>query len=280
MEEAESAMVRLCNLVEQVLAKNEEMSLRLRNIDDAVANQQKDLSKLKGDAVSTVSSDLTVTPPLDPFDDTGNAGDQQRHVPTRSRTTHFNSAFEEDLLASRVYRKPLFSQSGESLATSAARSTASSVLSALSLTDVSNISILAVPIYSHEISNSARYTFGDFNPSVVTAESQQTPEKPVVWHRRLLKVMKSNPSQARAGLSSRPSDSSQIKVILGVSLHESLQYANVAISLFTEKGESYIYGYIPIFVAKIGVFLKEKGQSPSSHKLYPLILDVISRIGR
>jgi GTPase-activating protein SAC7 len=47
--------------------------------------------------------------------------------------------------------------------------------------------------------------------------------------------------------------------IFGVPLQDSIKYANVAISLFDEEGNSYIYGYIPIVVAKCGVFLKEKG---------------------
>ncbi|KAF2438593.1 RhoGAP-domain-containing protein [Karstenula rhodostoma CBS 690.94] len=46
--------------------------------------------------------------------------------------------------------------------------------------------------------------------------------------------------------------------IFGVPLITSIPYANVAISLFNESGESYIYGYVPIVVAKCGVFLKEK----------------------
>ncbi|KAL8689969.1 MAG: hypothetical protein Q9218_004485 [Villophora microphyllina] len=46
--------------------------------------------------------------------------------------------------------------------------------------------------------------------------------------------------------------------IFGVPLQESIKYANVAISLTNEQGESYIYGYVPIVVAKCGVFLKEK----------------------
>ena len=44
-------------------------------------------------------------------------------------------------------------------------------------------------------------------------------------------------------------------------LAESIRYANVAISLQNEQGESFIYGYVPIVVAKCGVFLKEKGKS-------------------
>ncbi len=49
--------------------------------------------------------------------------------------------------------------------------------------------------------------------------------------------------------------------IFGVPLQDSIRYANVAISLTNERGESYIYGYVPIVVAKCGVFLKEKGMS-------------------
>ncbi|KAJ5654716.1 hypothetical protein N7490_001719 [Penicillium lividum] len=46
--------------------------------------------------------------------------------------------------------------------------------------------------------------------------------------------------------------------IFGVPLNESIKYANVAISLTNEHGENFIYGYVPIVVAKCGVFLKEK----------------------
>ncbi|KAL8910251.1 MAG: hypothetical protein Q9171_004452 [Xanthocarpia ochracea] len=46
--------------------------------------------------------------------------------------------------------------------------------------------------------------------------------------------------------------------IFGIPLQDSIRYANVAISLTNECGESYIYGYVPIVVAKCGVFLKEK----------------------
>lgn len=51
----------------------------------------------------------------------------------------------------------------------------------------------------------------------------------------------------------------QAKGIFGIPLRQSITYANVAISLIDEQGESYIYGYVPIVVAKCGVFLKEKG---------------------
>jgi hypothetical protein len=47
--------------------------------------------------------------------------------------------------------------------------------------------------------------------------------------------------------------------IFGVALKTSITYANVAISLTDPEGHSFIYGYVPIVVAKCGVFLKEKG---------------------
>ncbi|TVY15644.1 Rho-GTPase-activating protein 5 [Lachnellula arida] len=46
--------------------------------------------------------------------------------------------------------------------------------------------------------------------------------------------------------------------IFGVPLRQSITYANVAISLVDPEGKSYIYGYVPIVVAKCGVYLKEK----------------------
>ncbi len=252
MEEAESAMLRLCSLVEQVLAKNEEMGLRLRNMDGAVSDPG---PKERPDASTT--SSRTVSPPPSPPKD----------MPEDIQRNAFGFAFEEDLLASRVYRRPLFSDSGESLVTSAARTTASSILSALSLTDTSDISVLAVPIYAHEISNSARYIFGDFQPGAPAVEGQEAAIKPA---RHILKANKWNVFASavrhqRRAQAAKP-DVARIMEpnILGVPLQESIRYANVAISLMNEKGQSYIYGYVPIFVAKIGVFLKEKGQSLSN----------------
>ena len=73
--------------------------------------------------------------------------------------------------------------------------------------------------------------------------------------------------QTKEGLSSwwsrfkaRPNkkEPSPPKGIFGVALQESIQYANVAISLYNDNGQPFIYGYIPIVVAKCGLFLKEE----------------------
>jgi hypothetical protein len=53
--------------------------------------------------------------------------------------------------------------------------------------------------------------------------------------------------------------------IFGVPLHRSINYANVAISLTDANGQQFVYGYVPIVVAKCGVFLKEKGVHQPLH---------------
>ncbi|KAI0010309.1 RhoGAP-domain-containing protein [Xylariaceae sp. FL0662B] len=72
------------------------------------------------------------------------------------------------------------------------------------------------------------------------------------WWKRFQNQSKHQGTQGKADRESRPQG------IFGVPLRQSITYANVAISLVDENGKSYIYGYVPIVVAKCGVFLKEK----------------------
>ena len=48
--------------------------------------------------------------------------------------------------------------------------------------------------------------------------------------------------------------------IFGVPLSTSIKYAYVEISLTDQDGKQFSYCYVPIVVAKCGVFLKEKGE--------------------
>ncbi|KAI1813881.1 RhoGAP-domain-containing protein [Poronia punctata] len=73
-------------------------------------------------------------------------------------------------------------------------------------------------------------------------------QEPAPGKRRALLPISSCPEPPAAG-------------IFGVPLRQSITYANVAISLVDENGKSYIYGYVPIVVAKCGVYLKEKATS-------------------
>ena len=54
---------------------------------------------------------------------------------------------------------------------------------------------------------------------------------------------------------SRPRDQS----IFGARLQDTLKYSSVAISLADKNGVPYVWGYVPVIVAKIGLFLKHNG---------------------
>lgn len=49
--------------------------------------------------------------------------------------------------------------------------------------------------------------------------------------------------------------------VFGVPLETSITYANTAITLTTDTGQSKIYGYVPVVVAKCTVYLKMHGTS-------------------
>ena len=262
MEEAESAMARLCDRVEQVLVSNQDMGRRLRDMDHNTIHEGASTVMNSRDDASTKSS-RTITPPIYP----------PRDLPEFIQRTQFGFAFEEDLFASCVYRKPLYSNSRESLATSAARTTSSSILSALSLTDVSNISILAIPIYSHEISNSNRYSFGDFHPATINVEEQSTNTRTLsqsvkankwdgfasaVWRRRRSKLTKTDSAEP-------------LPTLLGIPLYESIKYAGEGIYMRDELGEFH-YARIPIYVARVGMFLTYNGQCPHH---FPIRVDLL-----
>ncbi|KAN0065702.1 GTPase activating protein (GAP) for Rho1p [Thecaphora frezii] len=45
--------------------------------------------------------------------------------------------------------------------------------------------------------------------------------------------------------------------VFGVPLRQSLKYASVAISVQGDDGQQYVWGYVPVIVAKVGLYLKE-----------------------
>lgn len=47
--------------------------------------------------------------------------------------------------------------------------------------------------------------------------------------------------------------------MFGAPLHEALKHSSVAISLVNQDGKQYVWGYVPVIVAKIGLFLKQNG---------------------
>jgi hypothetical protein len=175
-------------------------------------------------------------------------------------------AFEEELSHSWVYkRSAVRSDDGAFSANSSAGRTASwSMLSGLSLADnISIIAVQALPIYEQDLSNSNLYSFGDFTGTRIDSgnvnkkiSGKQNSSIKVTSPTKVLKswwARRTTPPQANAGSAA----------IFGVLLRQTIVYANAAISLIDAEGRSYIYGYLPIVAAKIGIYLKEQGMLTS-----------------
>lgn len=60
-------------------------------------------------------------------------------------------------------------------------------------------------------------------------------------------------TKGRANKEKKPLDNR----VFGVPLRQSLKYASVAISIAGEDGQQYVWGYVPVVVAKVGLYLKE-----------------------
>lgn len=188
-------------------------------------------------------------------------------------------AFEEELSHSWVYkRSAVRDDNGAFLIMSSAGRTASwSMLSGLSLADnISVIAVQALPIYEQDLSNSDLYTFRGNGQIIVSSsnlpmqhnDSQEvtTPPKKSLksWWTTFSKLPRTD-NTSSGELSKLPgmdiTSPRDSPVVFGAALNQSIVYANVAISVADATGNTYIYGYIPIVVAKICVFAKDMGIS-------------------
>lgn len=75
---------------------------------------------------------------------------------TSKRASFFEFAFEKDLKSSRVYRRA----KRDTIDSSVARTHTWSIFSGISLSNISEISVLALPLYAEDISNPHNYNFG------------------------------------------------------------------------------------------------------------------------
>ena len=99
--------------------------------------------------------------------------------PNSPESDQFRFAFESILEASRVYRKAHPNECDMSFRSSIARSRAWSSLSDLSLAQISIISVIALPVYPSDISNSEWYKFGDTLEVNIFTNSDPEPDGPL-----------------------------------------------------------------------------------------------------
>lgn len=141
-------------LVQQLLHSNQELCKRLGNLEDSF-DARSTITTTRIDSRSLVSQEdnetITTTRPQN--------SSKRRSI---REAIKIRFAFDEDLEASRVYSRAALNDCCDvSFVSSAARTTAWSVFSGLSLADISVISVVALPVYPRDVANLERYySFG------------------------------------------------------------------------------------------------------------------------
>jgi hypothetical protein len=161
--EAEQSQQSLLILVHQLVESNVEISRRLKTLETTFETESILTACFRnGNSVETRESEEAST-------------DQSLDIlqPTTSMILDssstglprivFHPAFEIDLNNSRVYKRTQPYECDVSFASSAVRSHSWSVFSGLSLSQISSISVIALPVYSHEIANKEYYGFVFFD---------------------------------------------------------------------------------------------------------------------
>lgn len=137
VDEARTSVRNLTRLVQQVLKSNLDMSRRLRKLERMHPALASSISPSPRSTRIACERDGTLTP---------------------KQSTFLRFTFEEDLWTSPVYKKLTSHTSKPSISSShGSGSAALSFLSGLSLSDVSNVSAVFLPILSKELWNHHRY---------------------------------------------------------------------------------------------------------------------------
>ncbi|KAN0117584.1 hypothetical protein V8E51_003561 [Hyaloscypha variabilis] len=139
----------LNELATQILATNKDVSKRLRNLEDMYDSESTyTVCHRNGssDSETLFSADSIL-------DSSSTLYERLRPVPKLA--TH--PSFQLDLSTSRVYRRTISYECDTSFTTSVVRSHAWSVFTGLSLSEISNISVIGLPLSARDISNPQWY---------------------------------------------------------------------------------------------------------------------------
>ena len=130
-------MQNLTSLVQELLHLNTDLSRRLRSLE---------MPYRPSDSAAPIKLTSRETD-----------ADHDEQLPLTHSTLALGNTFEEDLSASRVYSRASLNPARLSVASSTS-SVGWSFLSGLSLSDISNLSTISLPISSRELWNHHRYT--------------------------------------------------------------------------------------------------------------------------
>jgi hypothetical protein len=131
------------------------------------------------------------------------------------------------------------------------------MLTGLSLSDISNIAVLALPIYAEEISNRELYQFGEIDIDALTTVVEQTSN--VMGSTRLGKLASTRLRRSSSVKAAIEADLGP-NPIFGVPLLSSMEVACVPISVVQRDGKIFISGYVPTVVARCCAYIKEEGR--------------------
>uniref|UniRef100_A0A0B7KN66 Cdc24/Scd1 N-terminal domain-containing protein n=1 Tax=Bionectria ochroleuca TaxID=29856 RepID=A0A0B7KN66_BIOOC len=153
-QQAEQHRVDLTESIDKLLEGNHDLVRRMMLLEGVIGLQHKKLAGHDADPVANTLPTISEVsaaraPPASFFD------------------------FEADLESSRVYGRAKRTSMDFSFRSSKARSTVGSMLSGISLSKVSNISVIALPIFVEDVSNSHHYSFC-FSLDVTCTEPYKT----------------------------------------------------------------------------------------------------------
>ena len=145
VDEARDSVESLTTVVRQVLQSNQDIVQRLSNLE---------CLSTRGKASQTGRTASTLDDGRSTFSSQSKAEVKLTETPGISLVPF---SFDQDLIASWVYSRAERRRSADSLRSSAAVSFGWSCLSEISLANVSNISVVSLPIDIRELTNSAHY---------------------------------------------------------------------------------------------------------------------------
>ncbi|KAI1121242.1 hypothetical protein F5Y10DRAFT_256717 [Nemania abortiva] len=169
MEEAKSSTQKLHDLVEQMLESNRDLSERIRGLE----REGSIISKARSDVIPAENSSTI-----------------HRLSAVRESVLEFGNAvvkrfaFEGDLESSRAYKKAIYRYSQLSLTSTALHTTALSVFSKLSLSQVSSVSFYALPVCAVDLHNSELYIFGEEGAALPNTPAISSSPRPPSLYRR------------------------------------------------------------------------------------------------
>ncbi|KAF7513794.1 hypothetical protein GJ744_007845 [Endocarpon pusillum] len=233
---AEDSVKHLEGLVENMLTGHERLAQRLASFETTVAPSI-DIQTQRDDARLSTTSSI--------------------------RENQFGFVFEEALKKSWVYQRAARNIDGSSsLFSSAGRTASWSILTGLSLSDISNIAVLSLPIYAEDISNREMYQFGEVDIDTLKRDhSLKTVVEQkggVVGLSRLNKIAS---TRLRRNPSVRPAieDELGLNAVFGVPLLYSIEASCVATLGVRKNRKQFISGHVPTVVATCCAYIREEG---------------------